>query len=75
MCNLGNFWMQGCHITADDGSALRGMANHLETFDNKQFMGADTQYFQTAQMKLHAREERLQVSYLALANDSQPYSM
>lgn len=75
VCDLSKLWTQGCPVAADDGLAMYGIAKHLETSDSIHFMGADAHYFQTAQMKLHAREERLQVISLALAKDSQPYIM
>ena len=59
---LGQLQTQARIFGAAEDSLFFGMEGETTMAANTQFTGADTQYFHTAKMKLHAREERLQVS-------------
>ena len=61
---LGKLQTQAGTFGAAEDSLFHGMKGQSSMAVNMMLMGADTQYFNTAQMKLHAREERLQVSSL-----------
>ena len=61
---LGQLQTQAGPFGAAEDSLFYGMTGQSTMAATKQFMGADTQCFRTAQMKLHAREERLQVCSL-----------
>lgn len=62
--SLGQLQTQARTFGAAEDSLFYGMTGQSTMAANIKLMGADTQYFNTAQMKLHAREERLQVSSL-----------
>lgn len=61
---IGQLQTQAGPFGAAEDSLFYGMTGQSTMAANMKLMGADTQYFNTAQMKLHAREERLQVSSL-----------
>ena len=58
---LGQLQKQAGSFGAAEDSLFYGMTGQLTMAANTQFMGPDTPCVWTAQMKLHAREERLQV--------------
>ena len=56
--------MQDFSFAVPIESPLYPISQPFAVSDVTQSMGTDPQYFQTAQMKLHAREQRLQVQAL-----------
>lgn len=58
-------WGQAFSCPAATDSPVHPMSQPSALSEDTQYLGSmDAQYFQTAQMKLHAREQRLQVSDL-----------
>ncbi len=60
-------WVQGFPFSVANESPLYPVTQASAVSDTTQYTAStDAQYFQTAQMKLHAREQRLQVVSLPL---------